>query len=145
MEWLEPKTDWSDKWDGNVYVGDYFTYIDYNRIKNNLLFLNDYASSMYYVRSLDLGEDKNESDIMYADEMTKLYYETSSLCSLVLSKNNISIGIWKSWDENGRTPTAKVFNYIENYQLGAYNSLVAQKKAQNRLSFTLGGQKGFKV
>ena len=68
MTWLEPKTNWSDKWDGNTYVGDYFTYVDYNRIKNNTLFLIGYASQMYDVTPFELGEEKAEGDIPYADE-----------------------------------------------------------------------------
>ena len=59
-EWTPPKIDWSGFWDGSTYVGDYFTYIDYNRIKNNILFLIGYASQMYNVTTFDLGEEKSE-------------------------------------------------------------------------------------
>ena len=39
MAWQTPKTDWygSVSSDG-TYIGDYFNYNDFNRIKNNLIF-----------------------------------------------------------------------------------------------------------
>jgi hypothetical protein len=72
MEWSEPKVDWSGAWDGETYVGDYFSYIDYNRIKNNTLFIIGYASQMYQVTSVDLGAEKDEADLVYADEINAI-------------------------------------------------------------------------
>ena len=141
MTWLEPKTNWYDKWDGNTYVGDYFTYIDYNRIKNNLLFLIGYASQMYDMTTFDFGEEKAEGDIPYADEfnMFEKAIETVNAETYGFSYTR------KTWYENRSVPTADDYNRIEGMMLKLYQSLVAQRKAQNHLAFTLGGMKGFKV
>ena len=68
--WTDPKTNWSSEWNGETYIGDYFLYTDYNRIKNNLLELKSTAESMYKISSFNLGEDKVEADLIYADEVT---------------------------------------------------------------------------
>jgi hypothetical protein len=141
MAWLEPKTNWSDKWDGNTYVGDYFTYVDYNRIKNNTLFLIGYASQMYDVTPFDLGSEKVEGDIPYADEFNMFEKAIASVNAETYGFSYVK----KTWYENRNVPTAEDYNRIESMQLKIYNYLVAQRKAQNRLAFTLGGQKGFKV
>lgn len=140
-EWSPPKTNWSGKWEGNVYVGDYFTYIDYNRIKDNLLFLIGYASQMYDMTTFDFGEEKAEGDIPYADEfnMFEKAIETVNAETYGFSYTR------KTWYENRSVPTADDYNRIEGMMLKLYQSLVAQRKAQNRLAFTLGGMKGFKV
>jgi hypothetical protein len=50
--WITPKTDWVKT--------DQFTYQDYNRIRNNLLYLNEQINVTYpnLSRELDLGEEK---------------------------------------------------------------------------------------
>lgn len=140
-EWSSPKVDWSDKWNGSSYVGDYFTYVDYNRIKNNVLFLIGYASKMYNVTSTDMGDDKEETSIPYADEFNAIEDAISTLCAETYNLDFTE----NTWYENKNTPTADDLNRIEGMQLKLYEMLVAQRNAQNRLAFTLGGQKGFKV
>ncbi len=51
-EWITPKTDWVKT--------DQFTYQDYNRIRNNLLYLNEQINATYtnLSKELDLGEEK---------------------------------------------------------------------------------------
>ena len=140
-EWTPPKIDWSGFLDGSTYVGDYFTYVDYNRIKNNILFLIGYASQMYNVTTFDLGEEKSEGEIPYADEFNMFEKAIESVNSETYGFNFVL----KTWYENRNVPTFEDYNRIEKIQLKLYETLVAQKKAQNRLAFTLGGQKGLKV
>lgn len=49
--WTTPKTDWEK--------GDQFNYTDYNRIKNNITYINDMLNEMYPDKaiSIDLGDD----------------------------------------------------------------------------------------
>lgn len=51
-EWITPKTDWAST--------SRFEYTDYNRIRNNLLYINDMLNEMFPDKSetLDLGEAK---------------------------------------------------------------------------------------
>ena len=141
MEWSEPKVDWSGAWDGETYVGDYFSYIDYNRIKNNTLFIIGDASQMYQVTSVDLGAEKDEADLVYADEINAIEQALFTLDEETYGFEYKQ----KTWYENRNVPTADDYNRIERMQLKLYENLVAQRKAQRRLAFTLGGQKGFKV
>lgn len=140
-EWSPPKTDWSAKWTREIYAGDYFTYLDYNRIKDNLLFLSGYASQMYQMPVIDMGEAKVEADLIYADEVNLFETTLAEINSSTFSFSEQ----FKTWKENKLVPTYEDWNRIESLQLKIYNTLVAQRKAQNRLAFTLGGQKGFKV
>lgn len=139
--WADPKTNWSSEWNGETYIGDYFLYTDYNRIKNNLLELKSTAESMYKISSFNLGDDKVEADLIYADEVTLFETTLAEINSSTFSFPEQ----FKTWKENKSVPTHEDWNRIESLQLKIYNTLVAQRKAQNRLAFTLGGQKGFKV
>ena len=51
-EWITPKTDWT--------TTTRFEYTDYNRIRNNLLYINDMLNELYpdKAQSLDLGDAK---------------------------------------------------------------------------------------
>ena len=140
-EWTSPKIDWSGEWDGSAYVGDYFGYIDYNRIKNNLLFLIGYASQMYDVTNYDFGEEKVEAEPIYADEINMFEdaLETVNAETYGFSFEK------KTWRENKPVPSAEDYNRIESMELKLYETLVAQRKAQRALAFRLGSQKGFKV
>lgn len=140
-EWTTPKTDWSGEWSGNAYVGDYFTYIDYNRIKNNIMFLIGYASQMYSVTDYDFGSDKKEADLLYSDEINLFETATKSINAETYNFPYVS----KTWKENGYVPNADDWNRLEKMALQIHEMLVAQRTAQNSLAFTLGGQKGFKV
>lgn len=140
-EWNPPKIDWSGEWSGGAYVGDYFTYVDYNRIINNLLFIAGYATQMYKVSLNENLDEKEEADFIYADEINKiedgLEYINSNTYMISFSK--------KVWKENGNVPSADDWNRIEKLQLDLYNSLMSQREAQNRLAYDMGGQRGFKV
>ena len=51
--WITPKTDWD--------ISDKFTYSDYNRIRNNLLYINDKLNELFpdSATTLDLGNTKS--------------------------------------------------------------------------------------
>lgn len=61
-EWITPKTDWE--------YPDALNYWDYNRIRNNLLFLHDLANIYFPPEEpLDLGGEKTVEDNYYASEL----------------------------------------------------------------------------
>lgn len=141
MEWTPPKIDWSGNMNGSTYTGDYFNYTDYNRIRNNLIFLIGYASSMYNVTQFQFGEEKTETDLIFSDEFNSFENALSSINSETYNYSYQK----KEYFENGYTPNFDDLNRIEGLMLKIYKTLVAQKEAQRRLAFTLGGQKGIKV
>lgn len=57
--WITPKTDWN--------ASTYITYTDYNRIRNNLLYINDQLNIMFpsKTKTLDLGDAKTGYDNVY--------------------------------------------------------------------------------
>ena len=61
--WITPKTNWKSS--------DYITYTDYNRIRNNLLYINDQLNTMFpdKAQTLDLGSAKTGySNVYHASE-----------------------------------------------------------------------------
>ena len=57
--WIEPKTDWTYR--------DKFTYTDYNRIRNNMLYINERINELFpqYYLELNLGNPKTFYDEEY--------------------------------------------------------------------------------
>lgn len=61
MTWIEPKTDWTSE--------DFLNYGDYNRIRNNLLYLNDKCGEHFPPEvKFDLGGEKARTDYYYSKE-----------------------------------------------------------------------------
>lgn len=134
-EWLPPKTDWE--------ATDYFNYIDYNRIVNNIRYLRNLANKLFLdISRADLGEEKTYLSMFYAREMNNI---ESSLETLNLETYDFNIGETTEYKANGSTPLYTEFNRIESAILLLYNTMTSHKEALPRLAFTLGGQKGLKV
>lgn len=134
-EWLPPKTDW--------VATDYFNYVDYNRIINNIRYLRNLANKLFLgISRADLGEEKTYLSMFYAREMNNI---ESSLEILNLETYDFDIGEKTEYRENGSTPLYSEFNRIESAILLIYNTMTSHKEALPRLAFNLGGQKGIKV
>ena len=73
MAWTTPKTDWYGAVVNGVYTGDRFNAVDFNRIKNNLVYLRDLAVKVYEEFSITaVGADKTTADYFYAEEINKM-------------------------------------------------------------------------
>lgn len=94
--WKEPKTDWSES--------DYFNYEDYNRIKNNIAYLQGVALTLYADVSMkEMGSDKaSYADFPYADEFNSLEDNLESLMNDTFAFADTDK---KMWIDNGRTPS----------------------------------------
>lgn len=72
FNWITPKTNW-------IY-GEGLGHTDYNRIKNNLLYLHDIVNMTFTPFEFsDLGNDKVVSDYYYADEFNALEDELEAI------------------------------------------------------------------
>lgn len=73
MNWIKPKTDWK--------YGDYFNAVDYNRIKNNLLYLHVKINELFPPETdlPDLGTDKVLTDYFYASEFNAFENELEAI------------------------------------------------------------------
>ena len=114
MAWTTSKTNWSYTYiDGN-YSGDFFDYHDYNRIKNNLLYLaNKFSISVSVLSS----EDKGAADIMYNDEWNAV---EDAVYRMDQKKGNKDF-VKKTYYANGLFPDANELNKVENKMLELYN------------------------
>lgn len=134
-EWQPPKIDWMPD--------DYFGYLDYNRIKNNIFFLNRFMRFLFLLFEIeDMGEDKDYESMIYAREFNVI---ENNLQIINQKTYRFEIGEKKVWHPNRATPTYKDFNRIENICLKLYKQAKVDYDAMQSLAFTLGGEKGIKV
>jgi hypothetical protein len=125
MSWETPKTDWFGSTDiDGVYTGDRFNASDFNRIKNNIEFIWDIASSLYEgIESIQLWDDRTPADYFYADEMNALVHYVESINSKTLE---ISHELWRSYADNGSTMTFDELNRLEQLEFELGENFVDQ-------------------
>ena len=104
-EWITPKTDWT--------TTTRFEYTDYNRIRNNLLYINDMLNEMYPDKAqiLDLGVAKTDYDNDYiASEFTAF---EDALESFTRIGRNANIGDRNYYRGNDSFIWADALNRLE--------------------------------
>lgn len=133
MTWQTPKTDWygSVNSDG-TYIGDYFNYNDFNRIKNNLIYLRDMAVKLYKTFNISsVASDKTPSDYFYADEINQLEQNLNTINAKTI---NAYYGSSPTYSDNGHIMDFNELNRLESAILSLYDYLNTQ--ASNRRMFT---------
>lgn len=138
LEWIEPKTDWSAEYsDTGLFLGDFFNITDYNRIKNNLLYLRELATHlMYGVPEITVGEDKESyEEYFFADEINLIEDGLKTLDDFI---GWVDFGDKQTFYDNGRFIDADELNRIESAELELYNLLVNSIAGKLRLAFRLG-------
>lgn len=146
MEWITPKTDWSGHYDATGYFdGDYINIEDYNRIKNNILYLREMAKNFFgKMPRLTIPVDKHEidpdnedfdNDNYFADEWNEIEDAFETLVN--------KIGRWyygekKTFYDNGHMIDYAELNRLERAELSLYNHMIDAIKGQKRLAFRLG-------
>ena len=135
MAWQTPKTDWKST--------DRFNISDYNRIKNNIGYLEEIGNEVYKSFALsEMGEDKTSYAGFWTPSEFNLF-ETN----LELIKQNFpasDIGVSKTFFENGPFIDYQELNRIESALLKYYTMATTQKAIIPRLAFRLGYEKGVK-
>jgi len=117
MAWTTPKTDWKVTITDGVYTGDYFNYTDYNRIKNNIVYLA--SLPLPNVDIYDMGGDKALGDMVY-------YYEFNDFqdnLRMIGQSAGVAYENYRSFSANGNTPTFEDLNQIESFCLTLYEVL----------------------
>lgn len=137
MAWTAPKTNWKATYNSaGAYTGDYFSYTDFNRIRNNLDALTELASTVYIFRFTDtLPNTKTVVGHPYASDINKFETRLHELNSQSL---NLPIGTQQTYYDNGAFIDAAELNRIESAMLDMYS--IYQKIAYGRkmLKFRLG-------
>lgn len=135
MAWQTPKTNWISS--------DRFNISDYNRIKNNIKFLEELGREVYQFFSLsDMGDDKTS----YAGYWTPAEFNLFESNLEVIKQNfpDSNIGTRKTFFENGPFIDREELNRIESALLAYYNMASLQRGTIPRLAVRLGNVKGVK-
>lgn len=148
VEWITPKTDWSASYsETGLFIGDFFNVTDYNRIKNNLLYLRDLANQLIYnMPEITVGPDKHlpnnsnpdfDNDNYFADEFNIIEDALKTIDDAI---GWIDFGEKQTFYDNGRFIDADELNRIEGASLRLYELLINSINGKHRLSFRLGTQ-----
>lgn len=140
-EWQTPKTDWqaSVDADGN-YTGDRFNASDYNRIKNNLIYLRDLACVLFEEFDIEyVSEDKGYADYPYADEINLIEQNLETINENTLSRN---YGDTPSYNDNGLFLDYVELNRLEGAELDLYNRLTNQHDGRRMFTWNFGEKGG---
>lgn len=138
MAWETPKTDWSAQYsDTGLFMGDFFNIQDYNRIKNNLLYLRELATQlMHNVPKITVGDDKESYDeYFYADEINMI---EDALETIDLFIGWVDFGNKQTFYDNGKFIDSAELNRIESAELQLYDLLTNSIAGKLRLRFRLG-------
>ena len=128
MAWQKPKTDW--------VANDFFNCYDYNRWKNNIIYLKELSSSVYpNINLIDMGNDKSYSDIPYADEFNTLEENLERVCNATYP---FSFGEKQTFADNMPIIDFEEMNRIESAMETIYEALIGQLSGLHHLSFVLG-------
>lgn len=146
MAWITPKTDWHATYDGaGEYQEDFFNIEDYNRIKNNLLYLRELGSELFYgLPVITVGADKHypianapdfDNDNFFADEINKIEDGLQALDDAIGLFNH---GRKQTFYENGRFIGYAELNRIEKAELELYIYIRDSIAGKLRLPLRLG-------
>lgn len=149
MAWTTPKTDWKAEYSNiNIYLGDFFNVEDYNRIKNNLKYIDDRAKELFFnVPTFNPGADKHfptpgspdfSNDNIFADEINAI---ENGLKGIQDAIGLFDYGDTKLFYENGAFIDYKELNRIESAFLDLYEHIESSIVGKLRLSYRL-GQRG---
>lgn len=140
MSWQTPKIDWHGAVEDNVYTGDRFNYTDYNRIKNNLVYLRELAIKMYDEFSInDVGNDKTVAEYFYADEINQMEENLETINSNTLKRE---YGSAPTYVDNGNTPDYVELNRLESSILDLYDRLTNQSEGRRTFEWNFGVKGG---
>lgn len=146
LVWETPKTDWNAEYSASgLFIGDFFNVSDYNRIKNNLLYLRELATQLVYgIPRITVGEDKHlpdnanpdfDNDNFFADEINLIEDALETIDEAI---GWIDFGEKQTFYDNGRFIDADELNRIEGASLKLYELLNDSIAGKHRLAIRLG-------
>lgn len=145
MVWETPKTDWYGSYNSttDTYEGDYFNASDYNRIKNNIQYLYELASELYYPSFTidDMGDDKDYSSFFYADELNTIINNLNTINNNSVNVTGYSISA--TYRANSSLPSHIIWNRIESLSLKMYELMSNQYKGRRMFKWNFGIKEGF--
>ena len=136
VEWIEPKTNWNAN-------SDRFNIDDYNRIKNNLTYLHEYANELYVPFDTDdMGEDATYPIFWDVDKFNAFERNLDEINNRIYTQD---FGVSQTFYPNGVFIQADELNRIERAMLSMKDILDRQKAGVRRLPFRLGQYKSIRI
>lgn len=135
-EWLEPKVNWMQD--------DRFNIEDYNRIKNNLLFLRDKVQKN--IRPLEIenmGEDLTEYTSYWDVNVFNAFEKNLDAINENAYKRDY--GMRQTFYENGMFIKYDELNRIESAMVDIYEWIERQEQGQRKVPFVLGRFKEVRI
>lgn len=71
-DWITPKTNWQGRFENGYYIGDRFNLEDYNRLNNNLHYLQELSCVLYEDYNIKQETAKTYSDYLYAEDINTI-------------------------------------------------------------------------
>lgn len=140
MAWQTPKTDWYGEEVDGVYTGDRFNATDYNRIKNNLIFLRELAITMYEPFTIEtVSNDKTTADFFYAEEINTMERNLDTINTNTINRD---YGSRVTYIGNGNTPVYTELNRLESAILDLYDRLTNQSEGRRMFEWNFGMKGG---
>lgn len=136
IKWHPPRVNWK--------ITDRFNIQDYNRIKNNLEYLNERASKLYAQFSIEeMGTDKETyRSYYYAYEFNRFERNLEVINKHILTQD---YGVSQKFYDNGHFIDYRELNRLEGAILEMNIVLDNLEAGLARLSFRLGNWKGVKI
>lgn len=134
--WKTPKTNWT--------INDRFNFKDYNRIKNNLVFLQEYADILFkpFVKT-ELGEDITSYRSFYrAESFNQIEAALENLNKNTVNKN---FGVSQKFYDNGAFIRYDELNRIERATLEIFGLFERRKSGFRKLPFRFGRFKEVRI
>lgn len=137
MAWVTPKTNWKATYSGTTYTGDYFSYVDYNRIRGNLLELTSLAEQLYPTTWSHTvpGAKAVDGYGPTAGDFNNFEYRLHDINDQTV---HASIGTRKSYSVNGTFVDAAELNRVESATVTLRALLLDQAGGRTKLKFRLG-------
>lgn len=132
MAWIEPKTNWTSSSRFNIE--------DFNRIKNNLIYLHDVALVRVGAFEIEsMGEDLFVGEDEYKNWVVEDFNAIENNLHTISNKiMDADIGTKKTFYENGLMPDYVELNRIESVTLRNKNALDNLSAGLRRIPFKLG-------
>lgn len=129
MPWQTPKTSWA--------AADEFRLApDYERIKNNLLYLQTWAAQLTQASLLQPMADYQISGLPYAEFFNRVEQNLATLATVIYPRPDYET---RSFLLGGRVWDWRDLDRIESMALQLYQDLAALAAAQRKCKFKLGG------
>lgn len=135
-EWITPKTDWN--------TNSKFNIDDYNRIKNNLVYLKDRANELIIPFEIDdMGSDLTAYTSFWDVKIFNLF--ETNLEKINQKTYNKNLGYTKTFYENGQFIKYDELNRLESSMITLKDTLDRQEQGLRHIPFRLGRFKEVRV